>query len=273
MAKQYKNLDQEEIELVYNAIENYIMENHKLQNVKETLKELDISNAHFKKAIEYLEKSERLVLIYGDKIGLSKLYIPKYMFNGILQLQKKPKWLKNYSFAEKKDKLEKISELQKQINKYEVIEKLLYGTGRPLEESVAYCLDLVGFQDVFHHINDDIEDVSFTFNEKKYLIEVKGKTKQADKRDITQLDSWVRRALNSGYKADGLEGILVINHDRREDPANRIKPLTDKAKEFLKHYKYKFFTTKFLFDNIKKFVYKLINEEIKVKIINGEKIE
>ncbi len=45
-----------------------------------------------------------------------------------------------------------ISELQKQINKYEVIEKLLYGTGRPLEESVVYCLDLVGFQDVVHGI-------------------------------------------------------------------------------------------------------------------------
>ena len=104
-------------------------------------------------------------------------------------------------------------------------------------------------------------------------IEVKGKTKQADKRDITQLDSWVRRALNSGYKSDELEGVLVINHDRREDPTNRTETLTDKAKEFLKHYNYKFFTTKFLFDNIKKFINKSINEEIKTKIINGEKIE
>ena len=138
---------------------------------------------------------------------------------------------------------------------------------------MAYCLDLVGFQDVVHHKNDDIEDTSFAFNGKKYFIEVKGKTKQADKRDITQLDSWVRRALNSGYKAVELEGILIINHDRREDPANRTEPLTDKAKEFLKHYKYKFLTTKFLFENIKKFINKSINEEIKAKIINGEKIE
>ncbi|MEE9376510.1 MAG: hypothetical protein V3V33_00555, partial [Candidatus Lokiarchaeia archaeon] len=98
MPKQYKNLDQEEIERVYNAIENSIIENHKLQSIKEILKEMDISNDHFKKAIEYLEKSERIVLIYGGKKGLPKLYIPKYMFNGILQLQKKPKWLKNYSF-------------------------------------------------------------------------------------------------------------------------------------------------------------------------------
>lgn len=273
MPKQYKNLDQEEIERVYNVIENCIMENHKLQSIKEILKEMDISNDHFKKAIEYLEKSERIVLLYGGKKGLPKLYIPKYMFNGILQLQKKPKWLKNYSFAEKKDKIEKISELQKQINKYEVIEKLLYGTGRPLEESVAYCLDLVGFQDVVHHKNDDIEDISLNFNGKKYLIEVKGKTKQAEKRDITQLDSWVRRALNLGNKADDLEGVLVINHDRREDPAKRTEPLTDKAKEFLKHYNYKFLTTKFLFENIKKYINKSVNEEIKAKIINGEKIE
>ena len=207
-------------------------------------------------------------------IGETNIYIPKYMFNEILRMQLKPDWLQKYSFNIKNENLKEIEHLKDEINKYEVIEQLLYGTSTPLEESVVYCLDLVGFQNVAHHKNEDIEDISFTFNGKKYLIEVKGKTKKADKRDITQLDSWVQRALNSGYKADELEGILVVNHDRTEDPANRTEPLTDKAKEFLKHYKYKFFTTKFLFDIIKKILSESMDEEkVKAKIIKGEKIE
>lgn len=267
-----KNPDEENIKLVYNSIEDYFMENHRLCSLKDVINSTNLSKGICNKILKYLIRHDKIHVAYKG-IGETNIYIPKYMFNEILRLQLKPDWLQKYSFNTKNENLKEIEHLKDEIYKYEIIELLLYGTSTPLEESVAYCLDLVGFQNVIHHKDEDIEDISFTFNGKKYLIEVKGKTKQADRRDVTQLDSWVRRALNSGDKADELEGILVINHDRTEDPANRIDPLTDKAKEFLKHCNCKFFTTKFLFDNIKKFINKSINEEIKVKIIKGEKIE
>jgi len=267
-----KNLKKEDVELVYNSIEDYILENHKLCSLKDVVNSTNLSDNKCRKILHQLRIDNRIDVAYEGK-GETNIYIPKYMFNEILRLQQKPNWIHQYNFKTKDEKLKEIEDIRDEVNKFEIIERLLYGTGRPLEESVAYCLDLIGFKDVIHHKNDDIEDISFNFDGKKYLIEVKGKTKQADKRNITQLDSWVRRALNSGYKADELEGILVINHDRREDPANRTEPLTDKAKEFLKHYKYKFFTTKFLFDNVKKFINKSLSEEIKTKIIKGEKIE
>ena len=271
MAK--KNLNKEDIELVYNSVEDYILENHKLCSLKDVVNSTSLSESKCRKILNHLRINNKIDVVYEGR-GETNIYIPKYMFNEILRLQQKPDWLQKYSFKTKDEKLKEIEDIREEVNKFEIIERLLYGTDEPLEESVAYCLDLVGFQDVEHHKNNDIEDISFSFGGKKYLVEVKGKTTQANKRDITQLDSWVTRALNLDYKAEELEGVIVINNYRREDPANRPEPLTNKAKEFLKHYKYKFFTTKFLFDIVKKILNELIKkEEAKVKIIKGEKIE
>ena len=266
-------LNLEEIELVYNSIEEFIQEKHQLCYIKDIEKKSGLSKSKCKKNLDFLIEKERVVIIFQ----LHKhptIYMPKYMFEGILQLQHKPKWLKMYGFKEKENIEGKIEKLRKDIKHYEIIESLLYGTGKPLEKAVVYCLDLLGLDNVEFIDDPNKHDISFVYEAIKYIIEVKGLTKYGKKEDIIQLDSWIQQELAIKTNDNELKGIIVVNHYRKKDPKERGDPLTEKAKTFMKHYDFIFFTSKFLYDIIREVLNNKIDKENAIiKLIKGEKYE
>lgn len=266
-------LNPEEIELIYDSIEDFIQENHRLCYIKDIELKSGLPKAKCKKIMDFLIKNERMMIVFQLQKNAT-IYMPKYMFEGILQLQHKPKWLKKYGFKEKYSTLEEIEKLKTSLNDFEIIERLLYGTDKPLEESVAYCLNLIGLEDVVLVNDSNKHDVSFIHNGIKYILEVKGLTKHGIKENISQLDSWIQQELVITPNTNELKGVFVLNHFRNKDPNKRDDPLTPNAKKFLKYYRFKFFTTKFLFDLIKEVkLNKLNKEEAIAKIIEGEKYE
>ncbi|MHA1285081.1 MAG: hypothetical protein ACTSQP_21490 [Promethearchaeota archaeon] len=273
MNSKISKLNPDEIGLVYNSIEKYIEENHKLCGIKNIKEYSGLSKNKCKKILDYLIKKNKIVIVYHS-LGETTIYMPKYMFEHILHLQHKPEWLKKYVFEEKNDILKKIKELKKDFDQFEIIERLLYGTGKQLEESVFHCLKLLDLKDVKLLEDPNKHDISFLNGKVKHILEVKGLEKQGKKEHITQLNSWIQQELETIQNPDNLKGVFVVNHFRNEDPDTRGDPLTNEAKKFLKYYKFKFFTTIFLFNLIKDVMQnKLTKEKARTKIIEGEKYE
>jgi len=274
MTKQKIYQNNQEIEQVFEALEDYIRDNHQLCSITDIKEITNLSRDKCDKALNFLIKQKRVEKIYEGR-GKPTIIIPKYLLDEILQLQSKPKWMKKYFFAEKTPILEKIANLKEEINRYEIIERLLYATDIPLEVSVTFCLKLLDFEEVTHHLNKGDKDVSFKYKGNKYLVEVEGTKKQGDKRKITQLRGWVdNEVITNNQEIDKIKGIFVINHYRNLDPDDRGDPLTSHSKKFLKLYNYKFFTTKFLYDIVKQILdNSLSNDEAKSKIIDGEEFD
>lgn len=271
MAK--KNLNKEDNELVYNSVEDYILEHHKLCSLKDVVNSTNLSESRCRRILNHLRINNKIDVAYEGK-GETSIYIPKYMFNEIIRLQQKPDWLQKFSFKTKDEKLKEIESLREEVSKYEIIEKLLYGTGKPLEQSVAFSLNLIGFEDVVLHDDEDDRDISFMHEEKHYLLEVQGTTKQGDKKKINQLRGWKETSVMRGFDIEKTEGIFIVNHDRKIDPDKRKDPLTDHAKKFLKLYHLKYFTTFFLFKIVKNFINNKITQQKAInQILEGEKIE
>ena len=273
MNKVLKKIPDEEIESVYNFIEDYILENHKLCSVSEILKALNLSEKKCRKILSELIMRKKLVIVYEGK-GKPTVYIPTYMFEEILRVQRKPKWLERYTFKEKSEINKKIEDLRKRAAHYEMLERLLYGTGEPLEEAVKYALEYLGFKKVERPSEKDTYDISFVYDGKRYIIEVEGTTKQGSKRKVNQLDGWIKKEIERGEDPGKIVGIFVVNHFRDKDPEERGDPLTDQAKKFLKYHHFKFFTTYFLFNLVKKVANGLISKkEARKLLIEGEKYE
>ena len=267
--------DAQVIEQVYRAVEEHILNTHRLCSVDEVAKITGLSKSQCRRILNKLVSEGRIAIAYEGR-GRPTIYIPKYMFEDILRTQAKPAWVDAYSFQEKKKLLSQIDQIRKRIGHYEMLERLLYATGRPLEEAVAYALELLGFENVVHHTGDDTADISFLYKGIKYLVEVEGTQKQANKNKVAQLDGWVRQEVDRGADPSKVMGILVVNHFRNKDPKDRGSPLTPHAKRFLRLYSthMRFFTTLFLF----KIVREVINgslkaEEARELVVRGESYE
>jgi hypothetical protein len=93
--------------------------------------------------------------------------------------------------------------------------RLLYETGRELEDAVCEAFKLLGFNEIKKIREKDKEDWVFDFksltNQTYGIIEVKGVENQISKQDIQQCEGWVTDYVNT-YK--NAKGILVANQFR-----------------------------------------------------------
>lgn len=251
------NADQKEF--IMHTIEDYILEHHKLCGISEVIKITGLPETSVKKTIEVLCKEDKLRIIYQAP-GNPDIYIPTYTLEEILRVQKKPKWLRKYEFSEKKEILDKIKETKDKITNYEILERLLYGTGRPLEIAVTEAIKRLDFEDVKDLGNSPgAHDIQFIWDGKIIICEVKGKQRAADKDDVLGLDGWIRKFLeeNTATTPNDIQGFLIVNHFKDLDPHERWPhnnsnpPLTTGAKKFLDYYRFKFITTPSLFDVVK----------------------
>jgi len=252
-------------------IEGYIFKNHMLCSIDEIAAGTSISKPKCRKIMKKLLSEGKISLAY-KRTGRPNIYIPTYMFNEVLRTQHKPAWMNKYSFERKRNLLKKLENLRHEIHEYEVIERLLYGTGDPLSEAVAYALNYLKFENVVVPKNKDTYDISFLYEgRKKYILEIEGTIKQGSKDKVNQLDGWIKAEISKGLDPEGLIGILVINHYRDKDPEQRGEPLTEQAKKFLRYHRFRFFTTCFLYRILKQVIEgKLSKEKARQLVVRGE---
>lgn len=273
MARTKKRLEEEELKAVRDAIEEYISEKHKFCSIKEIVEITNFSKSKCKSILDELIKKSFVYKAFESR-GSPTIYMLNYMMQEVLRMQSRPKWVENYAFEEKKEILKKIGKSREELSNFEMRERLLYSTGIPLEESVAEALNFLQFKDVKHHKNKDACDVSFNHGSKKYLLEIEGTKKQGNKKKILQLDGWRREELDRDADSDDIVCIFVVNALRERPPNERASPLTPHAINYLKSYKFRFLTTLFLFDLVKKVHNKEINEvQAQKRVIKGEKYE
>ena len=237
---------------VYNAIEDCVFETHKLCSLKEIEERLEQRPHVIKKALDFLIKQDKVYVAYSRQ-GVPNLYIPKYMMNQILLTQNKPDWMSEYYFKERNELETKISKQSEELLEFEIFERLLYATGEPLEDAVAYSLKWLKANKVHHYKtgDKDIQDIDFEIDNIKYLVEVKGKTKQADKDDVEELNGWRKQEILKKENDDKkLDCLLIVNHFRKINPRNREESLTLPAKKWLMMYGLKVVTTVSIFNLI-----------------------
>ena len=260
---------------IYNLIEDYIFETHKLCSIKDIQARVSQGNHIIKKALDELISQDKIYIAYCGK-GVPNLYIPKYMMTQILLTQSKPEWLKDYYFKERDEIETKIREQTDKLLAYEIFERLLYATGEPLEEAVCYALNWLDAKNVHHYKtgDKDIQDIEFEIGNTKYLVEVKGKTKPADKDDVEELNGWRKQeVLKKENENKRIECLLIVNHFRKMNPKDRKEMLTIHAQKWLKMYGLRVFPTSSLFDLIREVKQGKITKKGAVeKIVQGQKI-
>lgn len=268
-----KSFSGEEYKKVMEAVREHVFRTHNFPQINDVPKLTGIPKSRCTGICDQLIKQNQLYRVFSGA-GLPTVVLPYDMMQVVLRAQAKPEWMAKHSFKEKTKLDREIENLSSKAAEYEMFERLLYTTGTPLEEAVAFALDWLGFQDVKHHKEDiDNPDVTFMYEGVKALVEIEGTTKAGDKNKAQQLYGWIKREIeNFNRKASELKGFFTVNHFRETEPEKRGDPLTTHAKEFLKINQSHFFTTYFLFNIVKDVMDSLSKEEARKKVWGGEKI-
>jgi len=244
---------QDEETTVEQAVREYIFQRHKFPQLTDIAEATSLSKSRCKDLCDSLIHKKRLYVVFEGST-MPRVVVPYDMMQEMLRYQPLPAWVEKYGFAQRIAKEKQIAGLRAEIDEYAKLERLLFGTDVPLEEAVVDALSFLGFSNV-RHIRDDLNnpDITLRHEDKLVVIEVQGTTKAADKDKVQQLAGWQQQVLvQNDLRADQIAAFLVVNHYREVDPEKREGPLTMHARELMKLYQLRFFTTVFLYDIVKK---------------------
>lgn len=267
----------EDCKKIMKSISDYIHSNQKFPSPRVIADDTGLPYQRCVDRIKLLIGQDQLYQLVDGSKGIPTIVAPIDMMEGIFYSEKKPDWIEKdgYRFDEALKSVRKLEKITEELKMYDSYEKLLFSTGIPLEKAVAFALDFLEFSNVEHHSNDkDNADVTFEWNDEKFLLEIEGTSKQGDKGKILQLSGWMRKNLESGIEAEKLKGYFVVNNERDKTPEARGFPLTDMAVQYLKLYNFKFIKTVTLFSLIKQVHNgKITKEEARNVILIAEPIE
>ena len=232
-----------------------------------------LSRAKVAEFVQIMLKGKQIHEIFSGK-GQPTLYIPFSAIKDMMRLEPKPKWISEFIFIEKQKIIQSVEDSRKEIEKFESFERILYAHDKLLESAVTIVLKFLEFETVVHTDDPQKHDIEFRYKENVYVVEVKGKTGQADKDDVLQLRGWIDIKLEEGLTADSLTGILVVNSYRHIEPGKRNKePFTEKAKQFLKMNKFIYLSTSQMYEIVKQVIGEKIGiAEARDLFIKGEKV-
>lgn len=214
---------------VIDGIEDRFFETGMFSNVQDLADWLDLPKSNVAGVLEDLEGGEVFRVYEGS--GLPTIYVTKQMKNSITSSVVEPVWIDDYEFESKRELQERVSEANECIHQFQNIERLLFGSGPPLEDSVEFALRKIGFDP---ELTDNEEDIVIMHNGHVYVIEVKGVGGQIKKKHATQLAGWIDMKIEEGVEPENLTGVLIHNHDRHTNPLERGEPLSDHAERFLR---------------------------------------
>jgi hypothetical protein len=213
---------------VLEAVEDRFYEEGQFSNAGDIVDWTGMSRSAVDDILDDLEGTG-LSRVY-DGNGKPTIYITKQMKNSLTSQVGEPDWIEDYEFEQKQAYRTEVEEANEKIAEYQVLERLLFGSGTPLEDSVAAAFERLGF-DADETESD--EDFLIEHDGHSIVIEVKGVGGEIKKKHVTQLGGWLDKKIDEGMDADELTGLLLHNHDRHTAPANRGEPLTHHAKQFL----------------------------------------
>jgi len=223
-------------------VEDHIADTGKIPSTTDVITKSLFSAQATRSLLDELVKIGRLTTVYEAPKNPT-VFLPTYMYDALLRKQRSPNWINTYAFPEADKIYEEIHDREDQLTRYSLIQSLLYATGRRLEDAVAEAFKILEFENLETPYEDpDSWDISFTFNEQTYILDVKGKSKWADKGDVAQLQQWLEKYVDQNPKKDPvtITGGLVINHFKDLDPRERWpkdperRPLSEAGERYLK---------------------------------------
>jgi hypothetical protein len=123
----------------------------------------------------------------------------------------------NKIIEEANKRIEKLNETRNEIEKHK---KLLWTTGKPLENSVRDAFVFLGFAEIRRGRSLELEDWIIDFKTTKEfvngVVEVKGRENKTSLADLNQCDKWVKEYFVSEGKI--VKGIFIPNQFRRSEP-------------------------------------------------------
>ena len=263
----------EDCRKIMQEIRDYIYKNRKFPSYKIVSDITKIPYNRCKERIDLLTGQGQLYPIVDGSQGVPTIIVPSEMISSIFYTQTKPDWVEagGYRLKEAIESVKIQQKLAEKIKEYDMLENLLYATGTPLEEAVTFALNYLDFSNVVHHFEDkNNADVTFEHDGKKYLTEIEGTNGSGDKEKVLQLNGWMVKELDSGRNSEDLIGIFVVNHEREKDPEKRGSPLTEKAIEYMKYYRFKLITTPFLYSLVTEVHQgKRIKAEVRELLVDG----
>ena len=236
--------DEERRAKVLAAVEDHIFDSHHFPSIRDIRERSGLSDDSCRRIVNDLV-SEQVLSIVHQRLKTPTIYVPSYMLEDILRAQRKPDWLANYQLPERAKLGEQLHRAREVITEFDLLERLLYATDEPLEEAVAYGLEFLEFDSV-EHITDDKDnpDIRFDYEGSRFVNEVKGKARQANKDDILQVDGWAKKEVEEhGADPTNIVRMMFVNHFRMDDPTTRGDPLTQHAKDMGRLYHVRLNTT------------------------------
>jgi hypothetical protein len=239
-----RRINKEQHKKILAAAEDYIFDLHHFPSIRIIGERSGLSIDRCRRIVDDLV-SERVLSIVHQHPGTSTIYVPSYMLEDVLRAQRKPDWLAKYQLPERATLDERLRQAREDVSEFDLLERLLYATDTPLEEAVAYGLEFLEFDNV-EHITDDKDnpDIRFDYEGNLFVNEIKGKSRQASKHDILQVDGWAKKEVEEhGADPTKVVRMIFVNHFRMNDPVARGDPLTQHAKSMGRLYNVKLNTT------------------------------
>ena len=118
---------------------------------------------------------------------------------------------------------------EKKLEKAKMPYRLLFETGKPLEEAVIDCLRLMGFEADSYQDEESEFDVFFKSKQRCGLGEVEGKNKAVDVSKISQLIRNLGEYIGKNNTENIVKGVLFGNAYRLKEPSERSKQFTNKC--------------------------------------------
>ena len=208
---------------IQQIIEDHIADTGKLPSTPDIIKVAGQPDKQLRKDLDLLVKDRLLVIVYEAPKNPT-IFMPSYMYDALIRGQKVPDWINQYRFSRGSQIRESIRTQQAELTELHRIESLLYATGRNLEEAVVASIRKLEFSGLQVTYDDpDKWDLSFEYDGRVYLCDVKGKSKWVDKKDVAQLSQWLQKYVdeNSEVDPDKIDGLLVVNHFKDLAPSER----------------------------------------------------
>lgn len=200
-------------------------EENRFCSVKEVADEFQMDIRKSRKLMKSLVEEGRLTIVYEHP--RLRVYAPKEIIEYIVRVRKKPKWVENHLFQNKKKHLSQKKRLDKALYEYERFEELLYLKKKILEEPVMFALEWLGFK-VKRLPKDSYADFELMKDDYLAAVEVSGGNGSCSMEELRQL---IHYHLDELAKSRPIPNLLVLfNHYCDKDLKERDEPFAPNIK-------------------------------------------
>lgn len=231
---------------VIEAVEDRFFDRTEFSSVGDIADILGSSKPTVRGIVQDLEGTALHPVYSGE--GKPTVYVTESIYNQLSDaFVDKYDWITDFEFDEKKELKQQKEKIDSKLREYHDLEKLLYASGNQLEKAICEALDTLNIE---HATTEEDEDIRIEHDDTLFIVEIKGKSGSANKSDINQLGGWLEKWTDS-TDPEQLQGVLLINNNRRTQPGERGEPLTEAAERFLNLYGCTYMTTFDLFKEVK----------------------